>query len=162
MTAPVLDALEAAAVGSDPEVRALAAEAVGRHSPQRAARLAERLLADRVSFDRLTGGEGVEVAGTVRAAAGQVHYQGVALPHLIARGDVEELAAVAQNRQLPEATRLGAVEGLAVVATEAAETKLRAVGLAEKEDEEVRKAAWRALRRCKRARRRAQVATEGT
>jgi ParB family transcriptional regulator, chromosome partitioning protein len=142
-------------------VRSLAAEALGRHSPQRAARLAGPLLSDRVSFNRLAGGNEARVADTVRAAAAQVHYQGVALPHLIARSDLQGLAAVAQDRQLPEATRLGAVEGLAVLATEAAEAMLRAIGEAEKENEELRKAAWRGLRRSKRARRRPQMTAEG-
>jgi ParB family chromosome partitioning protein len=76
----------------------------------------------------------------------------VALPHLIARGDVAALAAVAEDRKLPEATRLGAVEGLAKLAREDAEARLVAIGKAETEDEELRKAAWRGLRRSKRAR----------
>ena len=50
---------------------------------------------------------------TLRKAASQVHYQGVALPHLVAEGEVATLAAVAQNRKLSEATRLGAIEALA-------------------------------------------------
>jgi len=154
-------ALEAAAVGDDPSSRALAADALARHNPRRAAALAERVLPDRVSFNRLAndlaGGDGKAAKGdgvtpVLRAAAGQAHYQGIALPHLIARGDVDALAAVAGDRKLPEATRLGAVEGLGKLAAEAAEAKLRAIGTVKEEDEEVRKAAWRALRRSKRAR----------
>jgi ParB family chromosome partitioning protein len=156
MTAPVIAALEVAAFGDDPEVRALAAEAVGRQSPAQAAALAERMLSDRVSFNRLTAGDGTRVAGTLCKAVSQVHYQGVALPHLIAAGDVEGLAAVAGNRQLPEATRLGAIEGLAKLGREAAEAKLLGIGQSKEEDEELRKAAWRGLRRSKRARQRVQ------
>jgi ParB family chromosome partitioning protein len=53
---------------------------------------------------------------------------------------------------LPEATRLGALEGLGAMALEPAESVLRKVGSDEKEDEEIRKAAWRSLRRSKRVR----------
>jgi ParB family chromosome partitioning protein len=157
MTAAVLAALEAAALGSDPESRAVAAEAIGRHDPVRAAALAQRLLSDRVSFNRLAReSKGADLAGTLRTAAGQVHYQGVALPYLVARGDVEGLGAVAENRSLPEATRLGAIEGLALLAREPAEAKLLEIGQEETQEEELRKAAWRGLRRSKRARKRAQ------
>jgi ParB family chromosome partitioning protein len=157
MTAPVSAALEAAALGDDPEVRAVAAEAIGRQSAAQAAELAERMLSDRVSFNRLTAGDGTRMAGTLRTAASQVHYQGVALPHLIAAGDVEGLAVVAGNRQLPEATRLGAIEGLAKLGREAAEATLLDIGQSKEEDEELRKAAWRGLRRSKRARQRVQT-----
>jgi ParB family chromosome partitioning protein len=84
-----------------------------------------------------------------------VHYQPVALPTLIAAKDVETLAAVAKDRKKPEAARLGAIEGLGVMAAEDAETVLAAVGAADGDDEDVRKAAWRALRRSKRARKKA-------
>lgn len=152
MTEPVLSALEEAALDNDAEIRTAAADALGRHSAARATALVERLLSDRVSFNRLTGHEGVEAAGPLRSAAGQVHYQGVALPQLVARGDVEALRTVAENRKLPLATRLGAVEGLALMARETAEARLAQLGQDGAEDEELRKAAWRGLRRSKRAR----------
>jgi ParB family chromosome partitioning protein len=152
LTDAVVKLLESAATGNDPELRTLAADALGREKPAVAAKLAPALLSDRVSFDRLARGDGAKVEETARAAAGQVHYQGVALPHLIARGDVAALAAVAEDRKLPDATRLGAVEGLARLAREDAEARLVQIGKAEKEDEELRKAAWRGLRRSKRTR----------
>lgn len=143
--------LEAVTAGNDPEARALAADALGREKPERAAKLAEGLLSDRVSFNRLTRSGKVKVEGTLRGAAGQLHYQGVVLPHLIADADVNDLAVVAENRKLPEATRLGAIEALAKMARAAAEAKLVQVGKGD-QDEELRKAAWRGLRRSKRAR----------
>jgi ParB family chromosome partitioning protein len=88
----------------------------------------------------------------LRDAARQAHYQGVVLPYLIRAGDVEGLAAVAGDRSLSEAARLGAVEAIAAVATDPADEALRKVGLDEREDEALRKAAWRGLRRSKRAR----------
>ena len=85
----------------------------------------------------------MNVDETLRSAAQQLHYQGVVLPDLIDRGEVEVLAAVLEDRSLPEAARLGAVEGLAAMAREPAEEVLRRVGLVTDEDEEFRKAAWR-------------------
>jgi ParB family transcriptional regulator, chromosome partitioning protein len=154
MSDPVLAALEAAALGGDPEIRTLAVDALSRRDARRAARLAEKVLQDRTSFNRLAGRDPAAVAGTLRTAAGQVHYQGVALPHLIARGDVEGLSAVAADRRLPEATRLGAIEGLARLGGDAAAAKLVEIGKADKEEEELRKAAWRGLRRLQRERQR--------
>jgi ParB family chromosome partitioning protein len=145
-------ALEAAALAGDPEVRAAAAQALARRDPKRASTLVGRLLSDRAGFDRLILDGAVEVEDTLKTAARQVHYQGVVLPGLIDGGDVAPLAAVAEDRTLPEATRLGAVEGLAAMGREAAEDALRRVGMRADEDEEFRKAAWRGLRRSKRAR----------
>jgi ParB family chromosome partitioning protein len=154
----VIAALEAAAQGNDAEIRTLAADTLGRLDAKRAAKLAERLLSDRVSFNRLTSIKGVQVNAALRSAAQQIHYQGVALPGLLAQGDLEALSAVAENGKLPEATRLGAVEGLAKLAQDKAEAILRRIGQAQKEDAELRKAAWRALRRSQRARQQAEKA----
>jgi ParB family chromosome partitioning protein len=148
----VLAALEKLAVEGDPEVRAVAAEAVARHSAARAAALAAQVIADRVSYGRLVRGAGEGATAPLRSAAAQVHYQGVALPHLIARGDVAGLSAVAGNGSLPDATRLGAVEGLALLARPDAEAELVKIGQDTAADEELRKAAWRGLRRSKRLR----------
>jgi ParB family transcriptional regulator, chromosome partitioning protein len=74
----------------------------------------------------------------------------VALPLLIAGGDVAGLAAALADRTLPEATRLGAIEALARIATDASFAPILAVATAEAEDEELRKGAWRALRRGRR------------
>ena len=156
----VASALEMIARGDDPEARALAAQALGAKTPERASALAGPLMADRVSFNRLARGAGPRIADALRPAAGQVHYQGVALPHLVALGEVETLAAVAADRKLPEATRLGAVEGLARLAREPAEAALRRIGASESEEEDLRKAAWRCLRRSKRLR--AKAGSEAT
>jgi ParB family transcriptional regulator, chromosome partitioning protein len=161
MTPEVVAALEAAALGGDFELRAAAAQALGRRAPDRAAAMAAQLLSDRVSFHRLTLGDGTDPGSTLRPAARQVHYHGVVLPGLIERGDVESLAVVAEDRSLPEATRLGAVEGLAAMAQVPAEDVLRRIGLNAEIDEELRKAAWRALRRSGRMRRKAGAAKAG-
>ncbi len=150
-------ALESAAREGAPEVRAAAAQALGRGAPGRAAALADGLLSDRVGFGRLNLAGGVAVDDTLRSAAGQVHYQGVVLPGLIERGEVATLTAVVEDRALPDVARLGALEGLAAMAREPAEEVLRRVGSRADEDEEIRKAALRGLRRSKRARAKAEV-----
>jgi ParB family chromosome partitioning protein len=99
----------------------------------------------------------VEVEETLQKAAHQAHYQGVALPLLIQRGDLSGLGTVADDRALPEVTRLGAVEGLAMLARADAEAKLLAIGQNKDEAEELRKAAWRGLKRSRRARKAKQT-----
>src|SRR5262249_47362738 len=136
-------------------IRATAAGAVARDDPGRAAEVAGRVLSDRVAFNRGAGREGAALTETLRGAAAKGHYQGVAVPHLASRREVAGLAAVANNRSLSEETRLGAVEGLAAAASEAAEAELERVGRSLENSEELRKAAWRGLRRSKRARQRA-------
>lgn len=86
----------------------------------------------------------------LRAAAANVHTQGVTLPWLVASGDVEGLAAALRDRKLGEAARVGAAEALGRVATEAALAALYAVASSADEDEELRKAAYRAARRGRR------------
>ena len=86
----------------------------------------------------------------------------MALPLFVAEKDVTTLAAVAKDRTAPEAARFGAVEGLGVMATEPAEKVLVEIGTAKDDEKELRKAAWRALRRSKRARARGAVNTLAT
>ena len=148
----VTAALEAAAVGDDPEVRALAAGAIARNAPERAPELAGKLLSDRISFQRLAPGDGARLLPTLRRGASDVHVQGIVLPDLIRLRDVAGIAACAEDRTLPEVARLGAVEALAALADSTAEATLRVVGLDETTADEVRKAAWRGLRRSIRAR----------
>ncbi|WP_422929580.1 HEAT repeat domain-containing protein [Singulisphaera sp. PoT] len=150
--APAIKALEAASLVGDAETRAIAAQAVGRLAPAKAESLAEKLLTDAVGFRRLTLDAKVVVEPVLRAAAKQAHYQGVVLPSLIDRGEVATLTSVLEDKTLSEAARQGALEGLGAMALEAAEAVLRKVGSDEKEDEDIRKAAWRSLRRSKRAR----------
>jgi ParB family chromosome partitioning protein len=156
-TDAVLDALAEAAVGPDPETRHAAAQALAERGPQRAAALAGQLLSDRASLQRLTRAEGIDLKAALETAAAQVHYQGVALPELIAAADLGGLQQIAQNRELPETTRLGAIEAIGRLGSEPAETALSAIGADEKEDEPIRKEAWRSRRRSIRLRTKAAV-----
>jgi ParB family chromosome partitioning protein len=154
LTKAMLADLQNLATGDDPEIRALAAEIFVRGNPTGAADLAGRTLTDRVTFNRIAARDGDRVLSKLRDAVVQVHTQGIAVPHLARNGDVNGLHAVAANPGFNEETRLGAIEGLAAVASEAAEEKLVRIGQALDQPEELRKAAWRGLRRSKRARQR--------
>ncbi|QDU21891.1 HEAT repeat domain-containing protein [Urbifossiella limnaea] len=154
----VLAAMDALARGNDPVVRESAAAVLTRHDPARAAALLQPLASDRPSFTRLVAGRGLPAAAAfVRGAVAQVHTLAVALPAVVAAKDVAALAAVAKDRKKPEAARLGAIEGLGVMAAPPAEAVLAEMGAADGDDEDVRKAAWRALRRSKRARHAAEA-----
>jgi ParB family chromosome partitioning protein len=159
LTKPMLAELEKLATGDDAEIRTLAAEVVVRSNPALTAEVAGRVLSDRVTFNRLAARDGGRVADTLRGALAQVHSQGIAVPHLVHSGDVKGLQAVAANPGFNEETRLGAVEGLAAVANEPAEKELLRIAQAKDQPEELRKAAWRALRRSKRARQRHEKAS---
>jgi ParB family chromosome partitioning protein len=161
VTPAILDILEGLAVGPDADVRVLATELIARYDAKRAAKLTEKVLSDRPSFTRLVAAKVVHAAD-VASAAGQVHYQPVALPVIVGEKDVKTLAAVAKDRKAGEAVRLGAVEGLGVMAVEPAEAVLVEIGTSKDDDKEVRKAAWRALRRSKRARKRGAPNTLAT
>jgi ParB family chromosome partitioning protein len=149
--AAALDVLEAAATGANGDLRTIGSAGLARRDAQRAAALVPKALDDRSALARLLA-DGVQADDALRAAAGGLHTQGVTLPHLIARGDVTGLGAAAADGALPEAARQGALEGLARIADEAVDAHILAVATAETEDEALRKAAWRALRRARRLR----------
>lgn len=155
-----LDALAAAVGADDAAVRAAAAAALARLAPERAAALAGPASDDRRSLTRLAAGN-PGATPALREAAHRVHAQGVALPLLVARGDLEALAAAAADRALPEAARLGAIEALARLATAPAEEAIAAIARDDAEDEALRRAAWRARRRAARARARREAIREG-
>src|SRR5690606_33503243 len=92
-----------------------------------------------------------EATPALRGAAGDVHRQGVVLTWLTRQGDVEGLRAALADKSASETARLGLVEALGRLGTEAAIAALAKLGADEQEDEELRKAAWRARRRALRA-----------
>ncbi|MFY0538458.1 HEAT repeat domain-containing protein [Nannocystis pusilla] len=79
-----------------------------------------------------------------------MHRQGVVLTWLVKLGDVAGLTKALADKNASETARLGLVEALGQIGDDAAFEALRKVGADEQEDEELRKAAWRALRRAKR------------
>jgi ParB family chromosome partitioning protein len=147
-------ALEVVATGDDADARPLATDILARHAPARAARLAEAILTDRTSFERLARHlpAHAAVTGALRTGLANPHYQGVAIVQLVSRAEVDSLAAVAKDRAVAEVSRFGAVDALGKLGNTAAEAHLVAIGTSDGEPVELRKAAWRALRRSKRTR----------
>lgn len=151
--------LEKLTSDTDADVRTLAAGVLARFDPKKAAGLLGGMLTDKPTFARVVGG-GVKPEGVVKPAAAQPHQQSVALQPLVAAKDVPTLSAVAKDRKATEPARLGAIEGLGFMADETAEKVLVEIGSADGDDEDVRKAAWRALRRSKRRRAKVKSATD--
>ncbi|MDC0717764.1 HEAT repeat domain-containing protein [Nannocystis bainbridge] len=142
-------ALKAVLAGSDGELRTLAAAGLGQRKGAGAA-LAATVLDDAEPLARLLSQGTDKAKPALRGAAGDVHRQGVVLTWLVSQGDVEGLAKALADKNASETARLGLVEALGEIGDEAAFKALSQVGADEQEDEELRKAAWRALRRAKR------------
>ncbi|APR75440.1 HEAT repeat protein [Minicystis rosea] len=140
-----LEVLAAAAAGTDARQRAFASSALRALAPDRAAEVAAQVVDDRSTLGRLVPPGAA--AATLRAAAASVHTQGSTLPLLVAAGDVTGIQKVLADRKLSEGARLGAVEALGRIATDAAFAALYAFAKTADEDEELRKAAFRAARR---------------
>jgi ParB family chromosome partitioning protein len=142
-----VETLAAAVSRQDTRERTLASAALRALSPDKAAELAAQVVDDRGTLSRLVAADAKGARAALRAAAASVHTQGATLPMLAAAGDVPALAEIASDAKLPEAARLGAVEALGRVGDEKAQKALYAVAKAAGEDEELRKAAFRAARR---------------
>lgn len=141
-----ISALVEAVRSPDATARALAAGALAARAPARAAELVGAVLDDPTTLAALR-----PAAAAVTGGLGSIHTQGVVLPLVVRQGDAATLAALLADRALPEAVRLGALEGLGRIGSPEAEAALARLGKASDEEEGLRKAAWRALRRAKRA-----------
>jgi len=148
-----LDALEVVVRSGEQELREMAVAGLARRTPARAVGMVERLLDDAPSLDRLLAIAATsEIQPALRTGAATVHRQGAVLRYLVAASDVSGLAEILANQALPEITRTGALEGLARIASPEIEPALLRVARDEDEEEELRKSAWRALRRARRYR----------
>ncbi|MBT3224158.1 MAG: hypothetical protein HN348_34250 [Proteobacteria bacterium] len=142
---PNPEVLEGALANADAAIRTTAADTLVRAAPERAKSVS---LDDRGSAERVLQG-GVSPPG-LAAAARQVHTQGIVLPHLVKRKETKTLIDALASKE--EGVLHGAIEALGALGETKAEDKLRDFAIDEAHDEELRKAAWRALRRSKRAR----------
>jgi ParB family chromosome partitioning protein len=142
--------LQEALKDTDGRIRTLAASGIAALAPKSAAEVLADVVDDRSSLDRLVPVTDAKADKVLREASKSAHTQGVALPHLVARGDVKGLTELLGNKELPEVTRLGALEALARIAVDEAQKALIAFANRKEEDEELRKAAWRGLRRARR------------
>ncbi|GAB5407105.1 MAG: hypothetical protein Aurels2KO_53360 [Aureliella sp.] len=147
-----VEVLQEVAADPDYSVRAAAAQLLARQAPGQVDHLLQSATSDRGVFRRLSKFDSSEAALAAKTVADSVHQQGVALPTLIADENVTVLTEVARNRNLDELTRLGGIEGLAKIASEEAEQSLLLIAGDDEANEDLRKAAWRGLRRSKRVR----------
>ena len=135
---------------TDAEIRQTAAQIVANQDAGRAGELAGELLSDRAALRRVMVCKDVESSAAFVEGADHAHYQAIVLPPLVAVSQIDRLTEVAKNAELGESTRLGAIEGLARIANKSADQQLVMIGKDESTAEELRKAAWRGLRRSKR------------
>jgi len=112
--------------------------------------LAETVLADRHCYNVLTREPKADLTKTFQTAAESAHYQPRSIPQLTKAHDVKTLLKIASNSKSELNVRLGAIEGLAAMDHKDAEKNLVTIGKDESIDEDLRKAAWRGLRRWKR------------
>ncbi|QEG40491.1 HEAT repeat domain-containing protein [Roseimaritima ulvae] len=145
-----LAAVAAQTTDGDHRIRQRAAELLARSDASQAAEVLPQALSDRLTFQRLASVEGVPTEQVYATAVTSTHYQPVVLPQLIAADAVDLLVETAQQAELHDSARLGAIEGLAEIANDGAADALVAVGANEANSEDIRKAAWRGLRRAKR------------
>jgi ParB family chromosome partitioning protein len=132
-------------------VRPLAAHLLTLADRPAAERVVSAALTDHATVQRvvLAGGQ---VSAALPAAAQALPTQGVALPLLVAAGDLRTLLRVAEDTKLPEVVRQGALEALAKLSRTDAEAELVRIGKTESVPEELRKTAWRGVKRSRRVR----------
>ncbi len=131
-------------------IRRKAAQLVASHDAANVSAAIDEALSDREMYQQVES-TGVDVTSVLGSAASQIHHQPIVLPTLIKNQNVEVLAEVAANAEASETARLGAIEGLGRIITAQAQERLAEIAQSDSADEELRKAAWRSLRRSKRA-----------
>ncbi|MDM8515838.1 HEAT repeat domain-containing protein [Desulfobacterales bacterium HSG16] len=149
-SAKITDFLMTAITSPDAKLRLAATGILAFTDAKAASRTAENMLRDRTGFNRIAALSDVKTA--IKKGVSDIHLQAAVLPHLVKNGDFKSVYKVAQDKNLTLNLRMGAVEALAKMADEKAEKLLVNIGKAEDYDEELRKAAWRGLRRSRRAR----------
>ena len=121
--------------------------------------LANQLLAkfgqvDKLQWQRLLAQPEILLADNFKQvlsqAASESAHQAQVLPLLIAKQDLATLSNIAQDSQYSDSIRLGAIEGLARIITPDAQAALQNIK-AQANDQDIAKAAYRALRRLQRS-----------
>ncbi|MCP4137445.1 MAG: hypothetical protein GY754_41140 [bacterium] len=153
LSAKELDILEKRADEADAVIRPMALSCIGLKAPDRVNSLLKKNLEDRPSVNSLL----IKNIDTVSkellfTSARQIHSQGIVLPHLVTGTDVSGLEEGLTDTELSEEARLGLIEALGAMATPESQDALVSFAKKDEEDPELRKAAWRALRRSKRQR----------
>ena len=139
------------------EIRELAVEILLQHAPKQAQALSKGLISDRASFQSVARHSIEGLKPVLLSHASHPNYQAITLPSLIKNGEYAVLLKTALDLELSEISRIGAIEALSAMCGIESEKALETIGKNEKLDEEFRKAAWRGLRRSKRARQKQQT-----
>ena len=111
--------------------------------------VSEAALKDREVFRAVVGVAG-ETQDLIESGLKGPHQQAIVLRRAVASEQTELLSATANDDDLTDNTRLGAIEGLGRIASDDSLKQLKKIGENESADEELRKAAWRSYRRSKR------------
>ncbi|WP_163831076.1 HEAT repeat domain-containing protein [Spartinivicinus ruber] len=135
---------------TDSRIRSLAASVITNSQTTPVVGLAAQAASDRSVYQQLT--QQFDAKSMNEASVANAHLQGVVLPQVISNQGTEALLATALKDELAENTRLGAIEALAQLASTEGEAALVNVATTETIDEDLRKMAWRCVRRSKRAR----------
>ena len=148
-----VDTYVAALQSTIPKHREIAAIGLHAVAPEVAQAKLPQTLDDAILFGHLEGDPGQKGAHKVAVQGlDTVHHQGVVLQTIVAHKDVTSLARVLHDQALGDDVRLGALEALSMIATPQTDELLADIGQNEGEDEDLRKSAWRALRRSKKLR----------
>ena len=150
--------IEEAATSGPASTRTLATVSLQTLAPERANALLGASIEDAPVFNKLISEQdplgSVQAQTILREGSARIHTQGVTVPHLVRAADVEGLEAILRDESLSDEVRLGAIDGLARIATPEVDDILAGLGKNEDEDEELRHQAWRAFRRARRLRKR--------
>jgi ParB family chromosome partitioning protein len=134
----------------DDEVRVSIGELMSREAKQIAI-VMERGLSDRKLFLRLgTATTTKESEALLRSAAANPHHQSIVLTQLVKSADVKGLGLIAEDAKLDDLVRQGALEALGRIGNSSAASYIEKVGKSKENSEELRKMAWKVLRRSKR------------
>jgi ParB family chromosome partitioning protein len=134
----------------DSAVRLRAAELLTGQAKTKPEDIGDALMADRFTFDWIAERENLKLESVFQKSVSSAHYQPRSLLKMAKSKDLKTLVAVAEDESLDTNSRLGAIEGLSKMADKKSEKALLSLGKSA-DNEELRKAAWRGLRRSKRA-----------
>jgi HEAT repeat protein len=132
------------------EIRCATAELVAGDSKS-VPNVAEKSLSDRRMFERVTRvAKSKDLSEVMSAAVGQLHRQPIVIPQLVIAKRIDALAKVAHDANADELARRGAIEALGQIASKESQKEIEKFAKTESNEEELRKVAWRTLRKNKR------------
>ncbi len=137
---------------TDAAIRTLCVEILLKRKADDTQNILEQVLADQSSIKLLVESDLGISSEALAVPASNAHYQGILLPVIVGKNDIEVLSKLALDNNLDDEIRLGAIEGLARLCSEPSELRMVEIAQALKADEDLCKAAWSGKRRSFRAR----------